>query len=160
MFNKKFWLTVAEWVQDPSPTTRENNHLRGIHLSSNSATERARWFPIILHSVYYGAFSLFEIIAGSEDDLGPNQKELKNWVTTQSFKKYQPLKLPVFAEVNRCTTKEELAGLIMNHLILGSSYRMIFLPALPMEYHSKKSLPNRLSSKQLTPVRFPVFSSN
>ena len=156
MSNKKFWMTVGEWVHDSSPTMPRNNQ-QTICVAPSTTIKRARWFPAMLHSIRFGKLTLFEIIAGSEEDLGPNQKELKSWVAEQSFRKHQSLKVPVFAGVNRYATKEELAGLIMNHLVLGSSHKMIFLPALPMEYHSKRSLPNRLSPKELVPVRFPAL---
>jgi hypothetical protein len=153
--NRKFWMTVGEWFQDLSPVTQCNNQPRVC--ATGPTIEKARWFPSALHGIRFFNISLFEIIAGSENNLGPHQKELKNWVSERSHKTHESLRIPVFVEMSELTTKDDLAGLIMNHIILGSSRKMIFLPALPMEYHSRQSLPNRLTPEQMVPVRFPVL---
>jgi len=162
MISKRTLPVVVGWSSHPSVTIPYNNNVQMVRDLQNRKPERARWFPAALHSIHFGKVNLFEIISGSENDLGPNQKELKRRVDEQSRKIHQPLRIPTFLEVIRHKTKEELAGLIMNHLIvnhfiLDSSHKMIFLPALPMEDFFKKPRSNRLSSEELVPVRFPVL---
>ena len=76
----------------------------------------------------------------------------------EQARKHEPLKFPIFLEIDENISKEDLAGKIMDHLIYGSS-DMIFLPTLPVnphikQDHKKKSSP--LFKLQMVPRIFPT----
>jgi hypothetical protein len=124
-----FHISLEKYVYGPyKPKT--NSH----STDNRGAVSKAIWFPEILHLIPVGNMNLFQLVAGFEKELGPNQRELKKWILEQAHKQ-EPLRIPVLlGKTNQNLSKEKLAKKIMNHIKNGSD-EMIFLPTLPVNPH-------------------------
>jgi len=92
----------------------------------------ASWFPHKLHTFRFGDLNLFEIVAGSEKNLGSNQLELKKWIRLQA-EKHIPLRFRAIMKMPQNLSREQLAGKIMEHIKTGAGG--VFFPlSLPAEY--------------------------
>jgi hypothetical protein len=155
-----FWLSPEEYILGPyQPEAKPEAE---IHQTEPEFKPRVSWFPELLHAIPVGKFNLFQLVAGSENELRPNQKKLKEWICGQS-QKHEPLKFPVFIEElffdpEDQNAKEELAGKIIAHLKEGSM-EMIFLPTLPVNPHLKqdhKKESSWLFKQHQVPIIFPT----
>ncbi len=143
MKNKFFWLSPDEYILGPYQP--EAKPQAKINQPEHEAKPRASWFPSLLQAIHVGPFNLFRLVAGSENELLPNQRKLKEWINQQA-QKHEPLKFPifhdeffadnVFVDLDEQSVKEELSRKIITHLETGSS-EMFFLPTLPVNPHLK-----------------------
>lgn len=132
---KFFYTSPEEFIFGPY-TPAQIGRPKPHPFSEEEVEKRAKWFPAILHAIPVGNFNLFQVVSGSPNELGPNQTKLKEWILEQA-RKHEPLKFPIFLEIDENISKEDLAGKILDHLFYGSS-DMIFLPTLPVNPHIKQ----------------------
>lgn len=149
-----FWLSPEEFIFGPYTHNDANGRKNPHPIPQYKEEKRAPWFPDILHSIPVGKLNLFQVVAGTPSEIGPNQTKLKEWILEQA-RKHEPLKFPVFLEIDENISREDLAGKILNHLSNGSS-DMIFLPTLPVNPHIRQDHKKTvLSSRFKAPIRFP-----
>lgn len=154
MKSNMFWLSPEEFIGEPytpAPTKRSETPQP---LPKTDEQKKAPWFPNILHTIPVGRLNLFQVVAGTPSEIGPNQARLKEWILEQAHK-HEPLKFPILLEIDENISKEELAGKIMDHLLHGSS-DMIFLPTFPVNPHIRKTHKKQPLSRAVTaPISFP-----
>ncbi len=154
MKSRFFYMSPEELVFGPY-TPAQIGRSKPHPFPEQKVEKRAKWFPAILHAIPVGKLNLFQVVSGSPNELGPNQTKLKEWILEQA-RKHEPLKFPIFLEIEEDISKEDLAGKIMDHLLYGSS-DMIFLPTLPVNPHIRQDHKKRVSRLLVkkTPITFP-----
>jgi hypothetical protein len=125
-------FTEGDWDRFPFSVILENK---------DQSTPLASWFPQQLHTFHFGNLNLFEILAGPEKDLGPKQKELREWFRFKA-QKSTPLKFRTLVKTSGDLSKEEVARKIIDHIKTGA--KGVFFPlSLPAEYLINKSSNSR-----------------
>jgi hypothetical protein len=113
----------------------------------------ASWFPEQLHLLKFGGLTLFEVLSGSEKELGSNQRELKRWIMDRA-EKHHPIDFRTYVGASKDISREELARIILAHRTTGAK-GIFFLPSLPASYPFRPKSRELVRSELSEPIRFP-----